>query len=63
MHCLACDCLMSDREASRKYSSWREIKNPEERYIGLCDGCIQDTDLIPLDNPLLPDIVEEPDEN
>jgi hypothetical protein len=45
MRCLACDCNLSDREANRKYENWQEIKNPESRYIMLCDDCIVDTDL------------------
>lgn len=45
MRCLACDCRLSDREANRKYANYQEIKNPESRYIMLCDDCIQDTDL------------------
>lgn len=45
MRCLACDSNLSDREANRKYVNWREIKNTEQRYIGLCDDCICETDL------------------
>lgn len=45
MRCLSCNCNLSDREANRKYSNHEEIKNPESRYIGLCDDCIIDTDL------------------
>ena len=51
MHCLACDTMLSDMEANRKYSSWREIKNPEERYIGLCNDCINTTDLKVIASP------------
>lgn len=52
MKCLACDGLMSDREASRKYVNWKEMPEGEDRYISLCDKCIQDTDLNFVDNPL-----------
>lgn len=45
MRCLSCDEGLSDREANRKYINYREIKNPEERYIGLCDSCLRETDL------------------
>ena len=45
MRCLACDCRLSDREANRKYVNHQEIKNPEARYIMLCDDCIMDTEL------------------
>lgn len=45
MRCLSCNCNLSDREANRKYSNYEEIKNPESRYIGLCDDCILDVDL------------------
>lgn len=58
MRCRSCDCSMSDRETNRKYSSWREIKNPEDRYIGLCDGCISDTGLVVVDDPLAADVAE-----
>ncbi len=45
MHCLACDKLLSDREASRKYEHCEEISNPEEQFIGLCNHCLKDTDI------------------
>jgi hypothetical protein len=61
LRCLACNGNLSDKEAGRKFSNWRLIKNSEERYIGLCTGCISDTDLMVVDNPLLDDVVY-PDE-
>lgn len=39
MRCRACNELLKDKEANRKYVDWRDIPNPEERYIGLCDPC------------------------
>lgn len=45
MRCSSCDKNLTDREASRKYLHWQEIPNPEERYINLCDHCIQHTGL------------------
>ncbi len=53
MRCLSCNCNLSDREANRKYENWQEIKNPESRYIGLCDDCILDTDLMFEEDPNL----------
>jgi len=52
MHCKACDILLSDREANRKFSNHKEIADPEQRYIMLCDHCIEDTDLLIVENPL-----------
>ena len=46
MRCLACDRNLSDREANRKYPDADRIKNPEDRYIMLCDPCIKLTDLV-----------------
>lgn len=45
MRCLACNKELTDKESSRKYSNHMEIKNPEERYIGLCSKCSYDTDV------------------
>ncbi len=45
MRCLSCNKNLSDREANRKYANHIEIKNPEEKYIGLCDHCLVDTDI------------------
>lgn len=50
MHCLACDVVLSDREASRKYGNCKDISNPEDQYIGLCNNCIKDTDLTYTEN-------------
>jgi len=59
MRCLSCNCNLSDREANRKYNNHEEIKNPESRYIGLCDDCIIDTDLAYLeDESLSSDVLE-----
>jgi hypothetical protein len=56
MRCLACDCRLSDREANRKYTNYQEIKNPEARYIMLCDDCILDTDLNYIEMQSLPEV-------
>jgi hypothetical protein len=58
MRCLSCNANMSDREANRKYLNWREIKNPEARYIGLCDICLDASDMDYVENPLLDNTVE-----
>jgi hypothetical protein len=50
MRCLACNALLTDREASRKYTNHATIANPEERYIDLCDHCLVDTDLNYIEN-------------
>lgn len=55
MRCLSCNCNLSDREANRKYDDWENIKNPESRYIMLCDDCILDTDLAFQEDPRLSD--------
>lgn len=62
MRCLACNCAMSDREASRKYVNYQELPEGEARYIGLCDHCIQDTDLVFVENPLANTDKEELDD-
>lgn len=33
MHCLACDCLLSDRESTRQHLITGE-------YLDLCDDCL-----------------------
>lgn len=45
MRCLSCDKNLSDKEASRKYLNHEEISNPEDKYIGLCNGCLSDSEL------------------
>lgn len=45
MHCRSCNKILTDEEASLKYDGWEEIKNPEERYIELCNKCIRASDL------------------
>lgn len=52
MKCLACDVILTDRQASRKYENWRDLPEGEGRYIMLCDHCIQYTDLTFSENPL-----------
>lgn len=52
MKCLACDRILSDLEANRKYTNWAEMPANEDRYIGLCDKCIVDTDLTFVENSL-----------
>lgn len=44
MRCLACNKELTDKEASRKYENHEDIKNPEEKFIGLCSKCSYDTD-------------------
>ena len=61
MRCLSCNCNLSDREANRKYENWEEIKNPESRYIGLCNDCLMDTDLIFVENDQLSGEIPEED--
>lgn len=41
--CLACNCTLSSRELTRKYRGWEHIKNPEDRYIGLCGKCLNES--------------------
>lgn len=46
MRCLACNKELSDKEANKKYVNHEEIKNPEDKYIGLCAHCLSsDEDL------------------
>lgn len=42
MRCLACNKELSDKEANKKYANHEEIKNPEDKYIGLCSHCLRD---------------------
>ena len=39
MKCLSCDVILTDKEQIRKYGNHEEIKNPEDKYIGLCTSC------------------------
>jgi len=39
MRCLACDVILTEPEQERKYKNHEEIKNPEHKYIGLCNKC------------------------
>lgn len=52
MKCQSCDKILSDKEAGRKFSFWREMKNPEERYIGLCDVCLKMSEVNYVEDPL-----------
>jgi len=62
MHCRACDCELTDEEAVRKYDNWKEIENPEERYIDLCNRCIGKSDLAVYDSDML-DTTSIPEED
>jgi hypothetical protein len=42
MHCLSCDVILTDKEQQKKYKNHEEIKNPEEKYINLCNRCLSD---------------------
>lgn len=42
MRCLACQKVLSDKEANRKFENYEEIVSPEDRYIGLCSNCSYD---------------------
>jgi hypothetical protein len=55
VRCLSCNGNLTDREASRKFDNWRDISNPEQRYIMLCDKCIPETGLEGVINPLASD--------
>lgn len=43
--CLSCNHILTDDETVRKYDNWEKIKNPEDRYIGLCNKCLRQSDL------------------
>jgi hypothetical protein len=45
MRCLSCNDELTDKEANRKFLDAEHIKNPEDQYIGLCDGCLSHSDL------------------
>jgi hypothetical protein len=45
MRCLSCNVLLDEKEQKRKYKNHEEIKNPEDKYIGLCNRCIADSEL------------------
>jgi hypothetical protein len=51
MRCRACNKNLSDKEASLKYRLWKQIENPEERYIMLCGGCLKEAGLAAVENP------------
>lgn len=55
MRCKACNKNLTDREASTKWSNWREIENPEERYIMLCDRDLAEAGLIGIQNQVASD--------
>lgn len=50
MRCLACNVILTDREASRKYVNHANIPNSKDKYIDLCDHCLVDTDLNYIEN-------------
>ena len=41
MKCCSCDVVLSDDEQKRKYKNHGEIKNPEDKYINLCNKCFK----------------------
>ena len=45
MKCLACDCILSDREATRKYTGSTE-------FIDLCDHCVTYTEILTDDHSM-----------
>jgi hypothetical protein len=45
MRCLSCNKALSDKEANRKFKNHEEIKNPEDKYMGLCDCCLGGAEL------------------
>ena len=45
MYCFSCQARLSDKESSRKFKNHEQIKNPEEKYLNLCNRCISDSDL------------------
>jgi hypothetical protein len=52
MRCLSCNTALTDKEAARKFDHCEEIKNPEDRYVGLCSYCLHDSELdeeLPID--------------
>lgn len=54
--CRSCNRILSSRETTRKFDNWEEIKNPEYRYIGLCNSCFHDTPILLAEiNPTLSD--------
>lgn len=40
MRCLACNVLLTKEEQQRKFKDSSSIKNPEHRYVGLCNSCL-----------------------
>ena len=54
--CRSCNRKLSDRELTRKYINHAEIRNPEDKYIGLCGSCFPHTSIVLAEvNPLLSD--------
>lgn len=45
MKCRCCDVILNDSEAKLKYENSEEVSNPEDRYIGLCNRCLRETDI------------------
>lgn len=52
MRCVACNCVLTDREASRKGIH-------SNQYLDLCNSCIQDTDIDYVENVDLDDQLYE----
>lgn len=51
MKCRACDCILSDYEASRKYKN-------SGVFIDLCTDCLAGLDIETTDNPDLDSVVQ-----
>jgi hypothetical protein len=45
MRCLACNKALNDKEAGRKFKNHEQIKNPESKFLNLCDGCLYGAEL------------------
>lgn len=50
MHCLGCNKILNDSEASLKYEGSEHYKNPEDRYINLCVKCLDKSGLTHYDS-------------
>jgi formate-dependent nitrite reductase cytochrome c552 subunit len=55
VRCVSCNKNLTDREASRKYTDWREIQNPEDRFLCLCSKCTADSEIDYVENPFVSD--------
>lgn len=54
MRCLACNVELNEFEQRRKFKNHAEIQNPEDKFIGLCDGCFFSGDLDEIDIEYIP---------